>query len=75
MGGEKDGKPRFLVFETKGDHLAGNDAPEYKERLFTALEETFNAGKMTTHDGPARGVFRWSSTERDSPTQKRHPDG
>ena len=58
MGGEKDGKPSVLVFETKGDHLAGNDDSEYKEQLFAALEETFNAGKMTIHGGPARGVFR-----------------
>ena len=58
MGGEKDGKPSVLVFETKGEHLKGSDDTEYKERLFAALEETFNAGKMTIHDGPARGVFR-----------------
>ena len=35
-----------------------NDDTEYKERLFAALEETFNAGKMTIRDGPAKGVFR-----------------
>ena len=58
MGGEKDGKPSVLVFETKGEHLKGNDDTEYKECLFAALEETFNAGKMTIHDGPARGVFQ-----------------
>ena len=58
MGGEKDGKPSVLVFETKGDHLQGNDDTEYKRRLFAALEETFNAGKMTIQDGPARGVFQ-----------------
>ena len=58
MGGEKDGKPSVLVFETKGEHLKGSDDTEYKERLFAALEETFNAGKMTIHGGPARGVFR-----------------
>ena len=58
VGGEKDGNPSVLVFEPKGDHLAGNDDSEYKERLFAALEETFNAGKMTIQDGPARGVFR-----------------
>ncbi len=57
MGGEKDGKPSVLVFETKGEHLKGNDDTEYKERLFAALEETFNAGKMTINDGPAKGVF------------------
>ena len=58
MGGEKDGKPSVLVFETKGEHLKGNDDSEYKERLFAVLEDTFNAGKMTIHDGPAKGVFR-----------------
>ena len=58
MGEEKDGKPSVLVFETKGEHLKGNDDTEYKECLFAALEETFNAGKMTIHDGPARGVFQ-----------------
>ena len=58
MGGETDGKPSVLVFETKGEHLAGNDDSEYKERVFAALEETFNAGKITIYDGPAKGVFR-----------------
>ena len=58
MGGETNGKPSVLVFETKGEHLDGNDDTEYKKRVFAALEETFNAGKMTIHDGPAQGVFR-----------------
>ena len=62
MGGEKDGKPSVLVFETKGEHLKGNDDTEYKEKLFAALENAFNnafnAGKMTIQDGPAKGVFR-----------------
>ncbi len=58
MGGETNGKPSMLVFETKGEHLDGNDDTEYKKRVFVALEETFNAGKMTIHDGPAKGVFR-----------------
>ena len=58
MGGETKGKPSVLVFETKGEHLVGNDDSEYKTRVFAALEETFNAGKMTIHDGPAKGVFR-----------------
>ena len=58
MRGEKDGKPSVLVFETKGDQFDGNDDTEYKKRLFAALEETFNVGNMTIHDGPARGVFR-----------------
>ena len=58
MGGETKGKPSILVFETKGQHLDCNDDTEYKKRLFKALEETFNAGTMTIHDGPVKGVFR-----------------
>lgn len=58
MAGEVKGKPSILVFETKGEHLRGNDDTDYKERLFAALETTFNAGKMTINDGPAKGVFR-----------------
>lgn len=48
----------MLVFETKGDHLASNDDSVYKSRVFAALEETFNVGMMSIHDGPARGAFR-----------------
>ncbi len=58
MAGETDGKPSVVVFETKGEHLQGNDDTDYKERLFAALEKTFNGGKMTVRDGPAKGVFR-----------------
>ena len=58
MAGAVKGKPSILVFETKGEHLRGNDDTDYKERLFGALEKTFNAGKMTINDGPAKGVFR-----------------
>ena len=58
MAGETAGKASILVFETKGEQLQGNDDTKYKAKLFAALEETFNAGKMTIHDGPAQGVFR-----------------
>ena len=59
MGGEVHGKPSILVFETKGEHLRGNDDTEYKEKLFAVLEKKFsNRGKMTINDGPAQGVFR-----------------
>ena len=58
MGGEKDGKPSVLVFETKGEQREGHDDTEYKEKLLCALEKTFNAGKMTIKEGPAKGVFR-----------------
>ena len=58
MAGESHGKPSVLVFETKGDHLRCNDDTKYKKRVFAELEKTFNAGKMTIHEGPAKGVFR-----------------
>ena len=58
MAGAVNGRPGILVFETKGEHLRGNDDTEYKERLFRALEQTFNAGRMVIRDGPAKGVFR-----------------
>ena len=63
MAGAVGGKPSVLVFETKGEHLQGNEDTEYKEKLYAALEKTFNnnvcgAGKMTINDGPAKGVFR-----------------
>ena len=59
MGGEVQGKPSILVFETKGEHLRGNDDTKYKEKLFAVLEDKFsNRGKMTINDGPAQGVFR-----------------
>lgn len=58
MGGEFKGQPSMVVFETKGEHLAGNDDSDYKDRVFAVLEETFNAGTMTIHDGPAKGAFR-----------------
>ena len=38
--------------------LMATATTEYKKRVFDALEETFNVGKMTIHDGPAKGVFR-----------------
>ncbi|MDE0647969.1 MAG: DEAD/DEAH box helicase family protein [Cyanobacteria bacterium MAG IRC4_bin_6] len=58
MGGETRGKPSVLVFETKGRHLDANENTTYKKRVFSALEQTFNAGQVTIHDGPAKGVFR-----------------
>ena len=58
MAGESQGKPSVLVFETKGQHLEKYDDTKYKKRVFAALEETFNAGKMTIRDGPAKGIFR-----------------
>ena len=35
--GTSDGKFRFSVLETKGEHLKGNDDTEYKRNLFDVL--------------------------------------
>ena len=37
-----DGKYRFSLLETKGDHLAGNDDTEYKRRLFALLTQAYD---------------------------------
>ncbi len=64
MAGSTYGQPSVLVFETKGEHLKGNDDTEYKRKVFALLEQTFNGGPlppggtMTIRDGPAKGVFR-----------------
>ena len=64
MAGSTYGQPSVLVFETKGEHLAGNADTEYKKKVFALLEQTFNGGPltpggaMTIRDGPAKGVFR-----------------
>ena len=57
IAGATQGKPSILVFETKGEHLKGFDDTLYKGRVFAALEQAFNAGKMTVKDGPAKGIF------------------
>ncbi len=58
MAGNTDGKPHVLVFETKGEHLKGNDDTEYKSKVLETLESAFNAGTMKISDGPAKGTFR-----------------
>ena len=64
MAGSTYGQPSVLVFETKGEHLKGNDDTVYKKKVFALLEQTFNSGPltpggtMTIRDGPAKGVFR-----------------
>ena len=68
MGGETDGRPHVLVFETKGEHLRGNPDTEYKKRVMETLEGAFNAGRMTIHDGPAKGTFRLVFNEAEFPT-------
>ncbi len=58
MAGETNGKPHVLVFETKGEHLRGNDDTDYKRSVLDTLEKAFNCGTMTVRDGPAKGTFR-----------------
>ncbi len=69
MASAQNGSPHLLVFELKGDHLAGSGDTEYKQKVFRVLEETFNAGSssggratdcgvMTVHNGPMRGTFQ-----------------
>ena len=67
MAGSNAGKPHVLVFETKGQHLQGNPDTEYKKKVFETLESAFNAGRMTVHDGPAKGTFRLVFSENDFP--------
>ena len=58
MGGETDGKPHVLVFETKGEHLRDNPDTDYKQRVLETLQNAYNCGTMTVKDGPAKGTFR-----------------
>ena len=58
MGGEVDGKPHVLIFETKGEHLRGNPDTDYKQQVFETLQNAYNCGTMTVRDGPAKGTFR-----------------
>ncbi len=68
MGGESDGKPHMLVFETKGRHMQGSPDTDYKRRVLKTLERAFNAGHMTLRDGPAKGTFRLVFDEAEFPT-------
>ena len=72
MGGEVDGKPHVLVFETKGEHLRGNPDTDYKQQVLETLQDTFNekvvaAGTMTVRKGPAKGTFQLVFNESEFP--------
>lgn len=67
MAGETEGKPHVLIFETKGEHLSGNPDTDYKRRVLETLENAFNHGTMTLHDGPAKGTFRLVFNEAEFP--------
>ena len=68
MGGENDGKPHVLVFETKGEHLRGNPDTDYKNRVLDTLQNAFNYGTMTIRNGPVKGTFRLVFNESEFPT-------
>ena len=67
MGGETDGKPHVLVFETKGAHLRGNPDTDYKQKVLETLQNAYNCGTMTVKDGPAKGTFRLVFSEAEFP--------
>ena len=72
MGGEVDGKPHVLVFETKGEHLRGNPDTDYKQQVLETLQDTFNekgiaAGIMTVRKGPVKGTFQLVFNESEFP--------
>ena len=66
MGGNTDGKPHVLVFETKGKHLDNPDT-DYKRRVLETLQNAYNCGTMTVRDGPAKGTFRLVFNEAEFP--------
>ena len=68
MGGETNGKPHVLVFETKGEHLRGNPDTDYKQKVLETLQNAFNCGTMTVNDGPATGTFRLVFNEDEFPS-------
>ena len=72
MGGETDGKPHVLVFETKGEHLRGNPDTDYKQKVLETLQNAYNCGTMTVKDGPAKGTFRLVFNEAEFPAALEH---
>ena len=60
MGGEVDGKPHVLVFETKGEHLRDNPDTDYKRQVFETLQDAYNRnyGTMTVRETHAKGALR-----------------
>ncbi len=64
MSSNGDGKPRLLVVETKGEHLAGNADTDYKTKVFATLEAalngdgTYECGEVSLDNGRTKGRFR-----------------
>ena len=66
MTNEIVGVTHVLIFDTKGEHLAGNLDTEYKRKVLETLEGAFNtAGRMVVRDGPKReGIFQLVFSEQ-----------
>ena len=60
---------RVLLFDTKGEHLAGNLDTEYKKKVLKTLEDTFNtAGTMRVRGEAKRdGIFQLVFSEQEFP--------
>lgn len=62
LHGVEDGKFRFSVLETKGDHLKGNDDTEYKQKLFDLfsryVDMTTSFGELKLGDQPEQMRFK-----------------
>ena len=67
MANEIDGGTHVLIFDTKGEHLAGNLDTEYKRKVLETLEGAFNtAGRMVVRDSPRRkGIFQLVFNEQE----------
>jgi len=67
MANEIGGVTHVMIFDTKGEHLAGNLDTEYKRKVLETLEGAFNAaGRMVVRDGPTRqGIFQLVFSEQD----------
>ena len=67
MTSEIAGVTRVLIFDTKGEHLAGNLDTEYKQKVLKTLEGAFNTpGRMVVSDGLRRkGIFQLVFSEQE----------
>ena len=67
MANEIGGVTHVMIFDTKGEHLAGNLDTEYKRKVLETLEGAFNAaGRMVVRDGPTRqGIFQLVFSEQE----------
>ena len=67
MANEIGGVTHVIIFDTKGEHLAGNLDTEYKRKVLETLEGALNsAGRMVVRDGPTRqGIFQLVFNEQE----------